>query len=247
MYYILLGETKYIQLICFALLGMGFVIYIAFIIIDNFKIKKIDKDSKLNIALIIFISAMLISILFIYRESSIVDPIASIVGGGLTLIGVWWTINDQNNKRKEDIALMYRPILLFSDSETTTAKGFIYYENGLLYDNFYFTLKNLGRGEATNIKIDIKCDNANIHLDYNKTINMLCANERIKYTISIDTQYLNKFSMYRKIADNIYLKVKVNYQDFNNSNMEFNTNITLISVDYLNSCFRCEINPPEYK
>lgn len=247
MYYILLGETKYIQLICFALLGIGFVIYIAFIIIDNFKIKKIDKDSKLNIALIIFISAMLISILFIYRESSIVDPIASIVGGGLTLIGVWWTINDQNNKRKEDIALMYRPILLFSDSKTKDENGIILHNTEIPFDYFCFSLKNLGRGEATNIKIDIKCDDTNIKLKYIENINILCANERMNYKIGINSDYFSEFIKYRICAQNLHLKIKVKYQDFNNTNREFNTTITVISADRDNRDFKCEISPPEYK
>ena len=34
----------------------------------------------------------------------------SIIGGGLTLFGVWWTINNQEKQRKKDLAIQYKPL-----------------------------------------------------------------------------------------------------------------------------------------
>ena len=35
----------------------------------------------------------------------------AILGGSMTLIGVWWTIDSQEKKRLEDLAIQYMPIL----------------------------------------------------------------------------------------------------------------------------------------
>lgn len=38
----------------------------------------------------------------------------TIIGGGATLIGVWWTIKNQEKKSKEDLAIKYKPVLTAS-------------------------------------------------------------------------------------------------------------------------------------
>lgn len=35
----------------------------------------------------------------------------AIIGGGTTLLGVWWTIKDQGDQRKKDLVIQYRPIV----------------------------------------------------------------------------------------------------------------------------------------
>lgn len=65
-------------------------------------------------------------------------------GGVMTLFGVWWTIQDQDKKRKEELYLQYRPLLI---PEITIA-------NFNKYDlTFNLSIKNHGRAEACNIFI----------------------------------------------------------------------------------------------
>lgn len=81
----------------------------------------------------------------------------SIFGGLLTLIGVAWTINDQNKKRKEDqelrdkerreeLAIRYKPLIKFScDKKLISSNEDIH--------TLSFNIVNIGRGEANNIEI----------------------------------------------------------------------------------------------
>ena len=85
----------------------------------------------------------------------------AIIGGSLTLFGVWWTIIEQQKSRKEDqrihdlerkeeLAIQYKPMLSLN------------FNNGLLVDSviknsvlmLMFSLENIGRGEAVNCKIE---------------------------------------------------------------------------------------------
>lgn len=70
----------------------------------------------------------------------------AIIGGGLTLIGVWWTIKDQDEKRKEDLAVQYRPIIsidvgLHEIIDKNDEHGLV-----LKIDEY-----NIGKGEAINV------------------------------------------------------------------------------------------------
>lgn len=184
---------EYITL-CFAILGGAFFIYASFVILDKLKITKLDYDTKINVFLIIFICATIIFILSLINNQKIVAPASSIIGGGLTLIGVWWTINDQNrkrkedeeksyNKKKEDLAIQYRPFLLNFKDYTYYRKDIktfapLYYKNrenseiDILTESkvsLRFCTKNIGRGEAIINKIKItpiKIDFADIKIDF---------------------------------------------------------------------------------
>lgn len=83
----------------------------------------------------------------------------AIIGGGITLGGVAWTIHNQNKLRKEDLAIQYKPILFLSNNFITKAENRIP-ENRIKQCNenttYYLKLKNLGRGEATNVKLDLE-------------------------------------------------------------------------------------------
>ena len=69
----------------------------------------------------------------------------AILGGSMTLIGVWWTIKDQDNKRKQDLVIQYRPIITVTeDIQTPTIIGDLAFV-------CHITLQNKGRGEASNI------------------------------------------------------------------------------------------------
>lgn len=82
----------------------------------------------------------------------------SILGGFLTLYGVWWTILEQkkdlkeqqkklDNQRRKDLAMQYRPILNCQVKEHTVIEN-----NSVLVVSFI--LKNTGRAEALNIHIE---------------------------------------------------------------------------------------------
>ncbi|MBR5297163.1 MAG: hypothetical protein IKU29_04750, partial [Parabacteroides sp.] len=52
-----------------------------------------------------------------------IDFFGAIIGGALTLIGVAWTINDQNNKRREDAMDAFKPILVANACTYEKIKG----------------------------------------------------------------------------------------------------------------------------
>lgn len=74
----------------------------------------------------------------------------AIIGGGATLVGVWWTIYSQETQRKEDLAIQYKPVLSLIFLNETTIDYPI--TNTVL--SFSFELKNIGRGELTNISVE---------------------------------------------------------------------------------------------
>ena len=79
-----------------------------------------------------------------------ITALSTLAGGVLTLGGVWWTINVQNDQRKEDLAIQYKPIINIEYN--------LLYESRLLDEDnnfFLFPVKiiNHGRGEALNISI----------------------------------------------------------------------------------------------
>lgn len=87
----------------------------------------------------------------------------SILGGFLTLYGVWWTIKDQNKnklldnkkheeEKQESLRIQYRPILTFSNEIGSPT---------LLFESLFICnlkIENKGRGESKNIQISIKSD-----------------------------------------------------------------------------------------
>lgn len=85
---------------------------------------------------------------------------ASIAGGALAFGGVWWTIKDQNKKRKEDLekrdrekkeelAIQYRPLLECINNNDVKFQPQI--KDNILFG--YLFIHNVGRGEAINIHV----------------------------------------------------------------------------------------------
>lgn len=86
----------------------------------------------------------------------------TIIGGGATLIGVWWTIKNQEKKSKEDLAIKYKPVLTasFGDKnviddlrqDKSSYSGIFIFKIGDLEENkiCIFTIKitNHGDGEC---------------------------------------------------------------------------------------------------
>lgn len=89
----------------------------------------------------------------------------SILGGALTLGGVWWTIIVQEKKRKEDLGIQYRPIITCNGIEfvNNVSKEVI---NGICiftdsnesnhFERFRIEIENKGFGEAyiNNVEIE---------------------------------------------------------------------------------------------
>lgn len=89
----------------------------------------------------------------------------AILGGFLTLYGVWWTIETNKEKEREDRALQYRPMFQYDICQTEhkhQQNGEInfsfaceYFNNtDLKYLPYMIKLENIGRGEIE--KIDFK-------------------------------------------------------------------------------------------
>lgn len=70
----------------------------------------------------------------------------AIIGGGITLIGVAWTIIDQNNKRREDAKDAVRPILVSGDVISEEIKGIKNDASGNKIYECILTYKNVGKG-----------------------------------------------------------------------------------------------------
>lgn len=160
----------------------------------------------------------------------------AIVGGGMTLWGVAWTMSNQrkyekkrDDERKKDISNLYRPILCFEKSEIIEVienKGDAYIIKLALY------IKNSGRGEAytTNyfisyFKIDPTFENKNIlfPVNSNKVIristivskNKACFSEHFTLTISYSDVANIKFNTkiplffhYRKSEKNFTMSIQ---------------------------------------
>lgn len=80
------------------------------------------------------------------NESAWIGFYGAIIGGGVA-----WTIYDQDKKRKKDLAVQYRPILIVENYTKHIINSFAF--------KYTLTIKNTGRGEAKNIRISIPKDN----------------------------------------------------------------------------------------
>ncbi len=77
-----------------------------------------------------------------------ITALSTLAGGALTLGGVWWTINVQNDQRKEDLAIQYKPYITINILDDIRYS--LCSENGKNY--LKVIASNIGRGEALNCK-----------------------------------------------------------------------------------------------
>lgn len=94
----------------------------------------------------------------------------SIIGGFLTLYGVWWTIKRQDEQRREDLAIQYKPFVEFTNAiislkescpydviQFKIKKGFSEEYTKLLESHnlrqCFFKISNLGRGMLCNFNL----------------------------------------------------------------------------------------------
>lgn len=92
-----------------------------------------------------------------------ITGLSALAGGALTLVGVWWTIKDNENKRREDLATQYRPIINISNftDKIPNYKKYISLNPNKKNtannnDNIYYAVEffNIGRGILRNFTID---------------------------------------------------------------------------------------------
>lgn len=97
----------------------------------------------------------------------------TVIGGALTLFGVWWTITNQNKKREKDktehnqerlqeLSTQYKPIITAEVVETSEIMG------GIIKSKI--CIKNVGRGEANDLKLSIEQLNGNDYSLYPTTL-----------------------------------------------------------------------------
>lgn len=173
----------------------------------------------------------------------------SILGGFLTLYGVWWTIKNQEEQKRKDLAIQYMPLITCNEYEITTNN----IENNILnaistsvYSTFkeeildsnlkeikiILKLTNHGRGEAivTNVKSGLaiypaKDDNFinEAHdnpLDYSNTIIPVSQSKNINLILSFDKT--------KPIPKKMIFSICLTYfSHFDNNRINMNTSISI--------------------
>lgn len=158
---------------------------------------------------------------------TIVSYAGAIIGGVLTLIGVWWTIKYQseslkdqeiklNNQRVENLAIQYRPIMNIDYTENWKNETILKDKNNI---NLHFIIKNIGRGEAINYLI--QCDEKIISEGYiypaGHSSDLLIYNENIDFKkpegqgiLNITIKY---FDLHEKNKYITKTKIEYTYKD----------------------------------
>lgn len=107
-------------LLCYSI----FILYILFLFETEIYMK-IRKKIKQNYKILyLFLFLIFFVVLLLYIGYVYISPISingdflsysgAIIGGALTLVGVWWTIGNQEKQRREDLAIQYKPYLSLS-------------------------------------------------------------------------------------------------------------------------------------
>mgnify|MGYP002854842202 CR=1 FL=1 len=176
-----------------------------------------NKIKKLNI-IIIGITIIIIFMIPVILSYSIKDItiwgivviyLGAIIGGILTLTGVYWTIKTSNKERQKDLELLYKPSLkCFTTTDKVEPNKEImvacnsdsYDDSRLIYGNMKLAISNIGRGEMLNVSItNIEISSvANIlpniegHLLNEEEIEELGVEDTIYITIGTPKNKVNK-------------------------------------------------------
>lgn len=138
--------------------------------------KFINGNKKIVVVFLAFIILFPVLVLscspigFIPRDIgiAIVGYGGAIIGGFLTLYGVWWTIEDNSEKRKKELELQYCPILTADIIEKTSPIYNLCSEIIVLYKHKYFNdadleylnklikISNVGRGEIQKVTLNLE-------------------------------------------------------------------------------------------
>lgn len=134
--------------------------------------------------------------------------VSGLTGGALTLGGVWWTIKKQEEQRKNDLAIQYKPIIDITrntSNDNDFNENYVHEELNELY--LPITITNLGRGEALNIIIK-NCFSKNILFTIRK--NFLYKEKNFHDFIIIPIKYLQQ-TLYTKADGKVSECYKLNH------------------------------------
>lgn len=168
----------------------------------------------------------------------------SIIGGGATLIGVYVTIKSQEEQRKNDLAIQYRPYLKIEKKDiqfnAITEKQPIYEpdENNepiFIKDeivdmskfNVNISLKNIGRGEIT--KINISCTYRDDHISSNFKRKILDIMPEDSFNLWFDIS-LCDYEKFIYVDYDSTVNIQIDYFDFLNN--KYHVEIPIYITNY---------------
>ena len=108
----------------------------------------------------------------------------SILGGLLTLYGVWWTIKKNDEERKNDLSIEYRPIIKILNKKISFISNStpinIFSKELSILMKIEMEFENVGRGEIYAGIIQCLYHDQSIDLNYLKNLEIVLCNERFK-------------------------------------------------------------------
>lgn len=198
--------------------------------------------------ILIILSSYSIYEIIVNKNWNVLGFLGAIIGGFLTLCGVWWTINDQEKKRKEEFILIRKPIISinnpYCDLPNSDESRF----------RFCFTIENQGLTEATNVKMWISLyDNVNEYyidcfptsrnvLPPNNTISAKVIDLKIQPYSLEDGNYIGEsFKInitYKDLLDNDYTVTQLVYLHLHATNKTYE--------EMINNCSSISCNLTNY-
>lgn len=147
----------------------------------------------------------------------------AVLGGAMTLGGVAWTIYDQNKQRKEELTLLYRPYLIFSDHPSGKGiSGCYTLEPG--GPQFTFGLKNVGNGIAKNIEITIAWPSELVSEDSQQTKRYSLISAQNYYLLS---KIIGSDNIPQHLRKTFLIDVNCQYEDLFNNKIVMKCTISL--------------------
>lgn len=183
------------------------------------------------ILLVIFLAVLILGFCWFFYLLPIDFPgtvgewitgLSALAGGALTLGGVWWTIKDNNDQKKNELSIQFKPYLKLLNSPVKITDENIL--NEIFYSNHItktIILQNSGRGEAivtsTNISSLDNIPKSMINISCSLAENYINTNEETKLNLEIYSD--DFYSLITKDKIKTKYKIKINYTDlFKNKN-----------------------------
>lgn len=154
-----------------------------------------------------------------------------LLGGIMTLIGVKKEINENKKSSTEELSIKYRPILTIEDYDKKINKNEDLFNIQIpvknKYENkkkkiikyVYFRIKNSGRGEANNTKVNVTCTESNstynkVFIDGDKEeIGFICQNKALDCLFAFTDA-----KKYKNNGETIVITVNIKFKDLNKLN-----------------------------
>ena len=146
----------FVYYFCLFLISLGAYYLVSLL----FKFIKKDDPIKLITSIVIVLTVVGIG-LYLKTDSNYQDMfnyVGSIVGGFLTLFGVWLTINYESKNKEKELKEEYKPIL-----QITVGQKLITYEDNKTYLRLIIENNGLGNGIILKNTLIIYCPDININ------------------------------------------------------------------------------------